>query len=197
MKQFMVVDIDSCWGCKTCTLACKMHDSIPVGELSPISIIRIENEDDVKEATCDFIPVICQHCHEPECLKVCPIGAIHINDESLVLIDRNLCIGCGKCEKACPFGAIATRKDDRGRKFAYKCDLCMERRSLGGKTYCEQHCPGEVFHCLSEDNVKEFIKTRKYSFSVGQVIYVSDMLSNLGSFEDRKNRTFIFGEYLL
>ena len=181
MQMFMVIDVDSCWGCKSCTVSCKNARGLLPGEDACLSIFRIENLDDRDDAVCDFVPVMCQQCSEPECLVGCPKSAISRNSDGLVVIDSALCIGCGKCARQCPYGAISVKKRAEGGKLAYKCDLCAERRALGGMTACEQHCPGKVFSCVDEKTAREIASKRRYSFGVGHVIYVSDILSNLGS----------------
>jgi tetrathionate reductase subunit B len=175
----MVIDIDRCWGCKSCTVSCKMGNSIPVGEPSCISVFRLEQMKG-SEVKCDFLPVMCLECENPQCLAACPKKAISKNDEGIAVVDRSLCIGCSKCVQACPYGGIATRKDESGKAFAYKCDLCIDRRSRGGKTFCEQHCPGQVFSCLEESEAMKLIESKKHSFNVGSVYYVSNVLADLG-----------------
>lgn len=177
-QLYMLINIDRCWGCKSCTVACKQNRGLPPGELSPISIARIETQGE-EGAACDFIPVACQHCADPACLAVCPMQAIFVDEEGLVRIRPERCIGCGKCAGACPYGAISIRKKEKGRE-AYKCDLCVQRRADGGKTACEQHCPGGVFRCTGEEEAEAFRKTMKYTYSVGHVIYGSNILSELG-----------------
>ena len=180
MKRYMIVDVDRCWGCKSCTVACKMMSGIPVGCASRVSVFRIETLGADGEARCDFIPVFCQHCEEPQCVANCPRNALYINEEGLVLLDSSLCIGCGKCERVCPYGAITFYKNEEGRKVFSKCDTCIDRRSRGGKTFCEQHCPGQVFSCVDEAEADSLVHLRRYHFSVGHVVYVSDVLENLG-----------------
>lgn len=179
-KTVMIVDIDSCYGCKSCTLACKMNKKIPVGLPSCISVFRIETQNSEGNVTCDFIPVMCQHCENPDCIKECKLNAIVKNEEGLITIDNDLCVGCGRCVKVCSYGAISICETSAKKKKAYKCDLCFSRRKLGGKTICEQHCPGEVFSCLNENEAKKIIDSKKYKYSVGQVVYVSDILCSLG-----------------
>ncbi|MCF0238196.1 MAG: hypothetical protein HUK24_06310, partial [Sphaerochaetaceae bacterium] len=81
----MIVDIDRCWGCKSCQVSCKSENLIPPGFDSNISVFRIETQDKGR-AACDFIPVMCQQCNDPTCLKVCPVGAISRNSEDLIVV---------------------------------------------------------------------------------------------------------------
>jgi tetrathionate reductase subunit B len=123
-----------------------------------VQVFRIENEQD-GQTRCDFVPVFCQHCDEPECLAACPYGAITRDGEGLIQIEKNLCCSCGACVNACPFGAIFIQAGEEG-SFAQKCDLCPERRGRGFLTSCEQHCLGQAFTSCNEEQKNTLTKGR-------------------------------------
>ena len=52
-----------------------------------------------------FVPKLCNHCKEPNCVQVCPVGATYVTREGVVLVDEKHCVGCGYCIQACPYGA--------------------------------------------------------------------------------------------
>ncbi len=78
------------------------------------------------------LPRVCNQCENAYCMTVCPVEAIHRNDEGIVCIDPSLCIGCGTCVRYCPIGMVFL--DPETRK-AYKCELCQ------GDPLCVAACP--------------------------------------------------------
>ena len=78
-------------------------------------------------------PIICIHCENPSCMKVCPISAISKdNATGAVIIDEGMCTGCRICIESCFYQAI---KFDDEKKKAFKCDLCQ------GNPECVRYCP--------------------------------------------------------
>ena len=92
----------------------------------------------VMEESPDYIPIYCHHCARPPCRDACPVEAISRNDQGIVLIDEDLCIGCRDCVEACPFGAM---QFENGHEVAVKCDLCIERLDDGKTPACLSICP--------------------------------------------------------
>jgi len=125
--SFVLPNPDTCTGCRLCEVICSFNKScncdpfigrIGVGKYE---INSIEN------------PVVCRQCEEPECVQVCPVGAL-VKDPftGVVEYDQGKCIKCGLCTKACPWGSIWKNKRDG---FILKCDLC------GGDPECVKYCP--------------------------------------------------------
>ncbi len=138
----MVVDLNRCVGCHTCTAACKQTNATPPG-VQWRSVIDIEQGSypDVERL---FMVVGCQHCAEPPCVPVCPSGATAQRADGLVTMDYETCIGCGYCAVACPYQArtIVAEKEyfygeptalenatyhDERLGVATKCTFCVER----------------------------------------------------------------------
>lgn len=92
----------------------------------------------VIEQFVDFIPVYCHHCAKAPCKQACPVDAISRNEQGIVLIDGELCIGCRDCIEACPFGAM---QFEDNREIAIKCDLCIQRLAENKKPACMSVCP--------------------------------------------------------
>ena len=131
----------NCTGCRTCELICSLTHAGAVN--STKSRIRVLKRDRFGFA----YPVVCIQCADPECAKVCPVGALTIST-GVVVVDREICIGCGKCEAACPIGAIAVDPD---LGAATKCDLC------GGSPRCVEWCPRGILRlCDHRDSVPDF-----------------------------------------
>jgi formate dehydrogenase iron-sulfur subunit len=83
---------------------------------------------------------VCKHCTHAACLDVCPTGALFRTEFGTVVVQPDVCNGCGYCVPACPYGVIDIRKDD-GR--AFKCTLCYDRLKEGQTPACAQACPTE------------------------------------------------------
>ncbi len=81
---------------------------------------------------------VCKHCTHAACLDVCPTGSLFRTEFGTVVVQEDICNGCGYCIPACPFGVIDQRKGD-GR--AWKCTLCYDRLHVGMTPACAQACP--------------------------------------------------------
>jgi Fe-S-cluster-containing dehydrogenase component len=83
------------------------------------------------------------------------VEAISRNEQGIVFIDNNLCIGCRECVAACPFGAM---QFDEDRETAIKCDLCLEKLKNGGVPACSMVCPTQCIHWNNNRDVFEDIE---------------------------------------
>ncbi|WP_310961725.1 4Fe-4S dicluster domain-containing protein [Nocardioides terrisoli] len=81
---------------------------------------------------------VCKHCTEAACLDVCPTGSLFRTEFGTVVVQEDICNGCGYCVSACPYGVIDQRPDD-GRMW--KCTLCYDRLSVGQEPACAKACP--------------------------------------------------------
>jgi formate dehydrogenase iron-sulfur subunit len=81
---------------------------------------------------------VCKHCTHAACLDVCPTGALFRTEFGTVVVQEDVCNGCGYCVPACPYGVIDQRKDD-GR--VWKCTLCYDRLGVGQEPACAKACP--------------------------------------------------------
>jgi formate dehydrogenase iron-sulfur subunit len=81
---------------------------------------------------------VCKHCTDAACLEVCPTGALFRTEFGTVVVQQDICNGCGYCVSACPFGVIDRREDD-GR--AFKCTLCYDRLKGDLEPACAHACP--------------------------------------------------------
>jgi formate dehydrogenase iron-sulfur subunit len=81
---------------------------------------------------------VCKHCTSAACLEVCPTGALFRTEFGTVVVQQDICNGCGYCVPACPFGVIERREED-GRVF--KCTLCYDRLKDGMEPACAHACP--------------------------------------------------------
>jgi formate dehydrogenase iron-sulfur subunit len=81
---------------------------------------------------------VCKHCTSAACLEVCPTGSLFRTEFSTVVVQADICNGCGYCVTACPFGVIDRRESDG---LAWKCTLCYDRLKDGQQPACAQACP--------------------------------------------------------
>jgi molybdopterin-containing oxidoreductase family iron-sulfur binding subunit len=103
-KYAMVIDLKKCLGCKTCTIACNIENSVLTTRTWNIVLDTIQGRyPDFKRR---FLPRPCMHCENHPCVKVCPTGASYENMKGgIVLVDQRKCIGCRTCMSACPYEA--------------------------------------------------------------------------------------------
>jgi carbon-monoxide dehydrogenase iron sulfur subunit len=150
-KGHISIDVDKCVACRTCELQCAVAHSKSKELLAAIKEkpkpqrrVRIEAIGDLP------VPLICRHCDAAPCVTVCPTGALEkLGLDGPVAITRNLCVGCGSCTIACPYG-IPRRGIDG--KAIIKCDLCIERLKKGEIPACAKGCPtGSIKFIPSEE----------------------------------------------
>ncbi|MFB9838674.1 4Fe-4S dicluster domain-containing protein [Actinoallomurus acaciae] len=158
-------DTSVCIGCKACEVACKEWNAIPedglkltgmsydnTGSLSADTwrhVAFIEQRRPVEAPTAAgpgdelrwlMASDVCKHCTQAGCLDVCPTGALFRTEYGTVVVQEDVCNGCGYCIPACPYGVIDQRRDD-GR--AWKCTLCYDRIGDGLTPACAKACPTE------------------------------------------------------
>jgi formate dehydrogenase iron-sulfur subunit len=95
---------------------------------------------------------VCKHCTHAACLDVCPTGALFRTEFDTVVVQPDVCNGCGYCVPACPYGVIDQRKED-GRVF--KCTLCYDRLKDDKTPACAQACPTESIQFGEVDELRE------------------------------------------
>jgi formate dehydrogenase iron-sulfur subunit len=95
---------------------------------------------------------VCKHCTHAACLDVCPTGALFRTEFSTVVVQQDICNGCGYCVSACPYGVIDRRPHD-GR--AQKCTLCYDRLHDGMEPACAQACPTQSIQFGKLDELRE------------------------------------------
>jgi formate dehydrogenase iron-sulfur subunit len=100
---------------------------------------------------------VCKHCTHAACLDVCPTGSLFRTEYGTVVVQPDICNGCGYCVPACPYGVIDLRKED-GR--AFKCTLCYDRLKVGDTPACAQACPTESIQFGDVDELRERAATR-------------------------------------
>jgi formate dehydrogenase iron-sulfur subunit len=95
---------------------------------------------------------VCKHCTHAACLDVCPTGALVRTEFGTVVVQQDVCNGCGYCVSACPYGVIDQREDD-GRVF--KCTMCYDRLGAGLEPACAKACPTNSIQFGDLDDLRE------------------------------------------
>lgn len=148
----MLIDVRRCIGCHGCSVACKAEFDVPLGfTRSWVEYVEKGTHDDVSRS---FLPRLCNHCTEPQCVDVCPTGATWKRDEDgIVVIDEDICIGCKYCIQACPYDV---RFINPVTGTADKCDFCLHRVSQGVAPACVEACIGDarIFGDLNDPESK-------------------------------------------
>ena len=175
-----IIDIDRCTGCGACVDACRKRnlDGIPLPQ-KPIprphpAGLRINDWSDRRDETSRltpynwlfiqscvisvngkerrvYLPRRCLHCLNPQCVTLCPTGALRQSPEGATYIDRDFCLGDGPCDRACPWNIpqrqsgvgpyLRVAPEYVGSGLAFKCDYCTELLQLGKKPACVDACP--------------------------------------------------------
>ncbi len=99
----MVIDLEKCVGCDSCTVACKSENRTPPGVT--YNVVMEEEHGEFPNTTRTNVPRPCMQCENPSCVQVCPVSATYKMENGIVNIDYDRCIGCRYCMIACPYGA--------------------------------------------------------------------------------------------
>jgi len=154
-----IVNTEACIGCGKCVAACRLENAVPpeyyrtwierytiltdgaVQVDSPAGGGRgfapLAHAPGAVRASF-FVPKLCNHCREPNCVQVCPVGATYVSSDGFVLVDEKHCVGCSYCVQACPYGA---RYIHPVTKTADKCTWCFHRVRKGLEPACVLVCP--------------------------------------------------------
>ncbi len=185
----MVVDTKRCIGCHTCAMMCKQENNIP----NDIWWNRVLTEGGLEMDTPsgnypdlqkEYYTLSCQHCENPACVKVCPVGATYKDPETgVVRQDYDKCIGCRMCMAACPYTGVRSFNWEEPKYYldfavgdvdvpkhqkhvVEKCTLCWHRVAKGLEPACIEVCPGRArfFGDFSdpESEVSKLIREREY-----------------------------------
>lgn len=146
----MLIRQDRCIDCERCLMACARTNNVP--EYGYRTNILQRNAPEAIGQKREFIPVLCNHCNNPPCVRACPTSATYKDEETgIVRMRPERCIGCKTCMLACPYNARYLR----GR-IVDKCDFCYEARLSKGMelTACAEACPADVriFGSMSDKN---------------------------------------------
>lgn len=180
MTQYgFVINIKDCYGCKTCSVACKSeHQTAEVVTWRKVREFREDSPNQI-----DFISMSCNHCDDPQCLKVCPVSAYTKRDDGIVIQDHDKCLGCRSCVMACPYSAP---QYDPVEKKVSKCDMCYERIDQGLLPRCVEACPASII---------KFGEINELRAEYGDDIEIVEKLYNLPSHKISKPNVVIIAAH--
>ncbi|MEU7914027.1 4Fe-4S dicluster domain-containing protein [Microbispora bryophytorum] len=161
-------DTTVCIGCKACEVACKEWNDVP-DDGFVFRATSYDNTGALGASTWRHVAFVeqdgrwlmssdvCKHCTNAACLDVCPTGALFRTEFDTVVVQADVCNGCGYCVPACPYGVIDRREDD-GR--AWKCTLCYDRLRGGMEPACAKACPTKSIQFGPLDELRERAQER-------------------------------------
>jgi len=195
-------DTTLCIGCKACEVACKEWNHLPedgytytansydnTGELSGYTWRHVAFVEQFEHAGSNgkagkgrwlMESDVCKHCTHAGCLDVCPTGAIIRTEFGTVVIQDDVCNGCGYCVVACPFGVIS-EKTHEGTMG--KCTLCYDRLKVGETPACAKACPTESIQFGAVDELRERAEQRLQKVQQrfeGAQLYLNDCNDGVG-----------------
>ena len=132
----IVVDLDRCIGCHGCEIACKNENEVELGSFWN-KVVQVGPFGDYPHLHQYFLPVMCQQCDDSPCTHVCPTGASYRDENNVVLVDKEKCIGCKYCMMACPYGV---RSWSPSEHVVEKCTLCEQKIAQGELPQCVAQC---------------------------------------------------------
>jgi formate dehydrogenase iron-sulfur subunit len=203
-RKGFFTDTSVCIGCKACEVACKEWNAIPEDGLNLLGssydntgalgastwrhVAFIEGHSPVETgdgAAGDLRWLmssdVCKHCTHAACLDVCPTGSLFRTEFGTVVVQEDICNGCGYCIPACPYGVIDQRKDD-GR--AWKCTMCYDRIGDGLMPACATACPTESIQYGDLDELRlrasERVATLQASGETSAQLYGDDPGDGVG-----------------
>ena len=168
MTQYAILtDLNRCVGCLGCSVACKVVNGVEIGSFWN-KVLRIGPFPDSEGAQFPdvytyFLPVTCQHCENPACVKVCPTGASQKLADGTVQIDKEKCIGCQFCAMACPYGVRYLNETER---VVEKCTLCEQKIAQGELPQCVAQCGARARYFGDlEQGIDSFVGAGKVSIA--------------------------------
>lgn len=189
MHYGFAIDLQRCIGCHSCAVQCHMENNIPNGIWWNRILTKGGSHMDTPSGTfpdvaMSFIPVMCQHCENPACVKVCPVGATYKDAETgVVRQDYDKCIGCRMCMSACPYNGVrsfnwdepkytidfpigSTDVPSHQKHVVEKCTMCWQRLAADKKPACVELCPARARYWGDlddpESDVSKAIAGRNY-----------------------------------
>ncbi|MBQ9000702.1 MAG: 4Fe-4S dicluster domain-containing protein [Eggerthellaceae bacterium] len=152
----MAIDQRRCIGCHSCSVACRTWNDLPM-DIVYNPVVGGVAEGTWPNVHRNYLPTLCMHCKNPECVPCCPTGASQQDDDGVVWVDYKKCMGCKVCVNACPYGMRDTSHTVRRfDEYVRKCTFCKERREMepGKDPYCVQTChqKARVFGDIDDPN---------------------------------------------
>ena len=185
----MVIDTRRCIGCHTCAVGCKSENNLPDGIWWNRTVTNGGDQMDTPKGIfpdlqMEFMTLSCQHCEDPACTKVCPVGATYKDEATgIVMQDYDKCIGCRYCMVACPYTGVRQFNWEEPqyatgfpvgspdavphqKNVVEKCIFCAPRVAKGELPFCVEVCPARARHFGDlndpKSDVSELLRQRSH-----------------------------------
>lgn len=179
IDRMILVVLDCCVGCHACEIACRQEQGLFYETGSKwCRVMTVKPRRVQSELHLDYFPTMCVQCEDPLCLRSCPVKAIVIREDGIVVVDGEKCNGCKLCIATCPLGAMSFNEVT---KVVGKCNFCLERLEYGIEPSCVQHCLGGALRYVTPEDLNKITKG-KHTAYFGKVCYASSQWK-LVSFE--------------
>lgn len=175
-QRGFLFDPNRCLGCRACIMACAAGKELPPG----ICLRHVEMQEFRKGAQVAqfFLSTSCNHCINPECLRLCPQQAFYKRRDGIVLHSLSKCDGCGTCTRSCPFEAPVVNP---ATGKVVKCDFCYDRLDEGDSPLCVAACPVQALrqidighlNSLTVDAVQRLYGVMKIRITRPSIRYIS------------------------
>ncbi|MDP2662764.1 MAG: 4Fe-4S dicluster domain-containing protein [Dehalococcoidia bacterium] len=132
----MLIDLRRCIGCNACAVACKAENAVPLGAWR--GWVKVVEKGDFPHVSRSFLPIVCNNCDNPICVRNCPTQATYARKDGVVMVDPHRCIACKYCIASCPYDV---RYYNPFKKIVQKCMWCNHRVDVGLLPACVQTCP--------------------------------------------------------
>lgn len=160
MSKAILYDATMCVGCKQCESACAEKNHLPYDDKIAAESVQSEHKYTTVLAVGDkYMRRLCQHCEEPACASVCPVGAFRKTADGPVVYDVHKCIGCRYCMVSCAFAVPKYEWGSLNPKVR-KCIMCPDNVAAGQPTACASACPTGATKCGEREELLQEAKER-------------------------------------
>ncbi|MFH1176469.1 MAG: 4Fe-4S dicluster domain-containing protein [Acidobacteriota bacterium] len=154
MRYAMMIELDKCIGCQACVTSCKERWDSGPGAARDWVMTFTHGSREAGDLSVTFYPGLCNHCDDHPCTADCPTRATYLNQQGIVVVDPDVCIGCGNCIPQCPYGA---RHADPQKGIVEKCNFCAPYVARGEAPACVATCLAECRHFGNLDDRRSAI----------------------------------------
>jgi carbon-monoxide dehydrogenase iron sulfur subunit len=165
-NKFIYADPSKCLGCKSCEMACALAHAGCDLETAVAKQMQLKPRNIVVQVGATVVPIQCRQCEDAPCAHVCPVGAL-CQEDGLVKLNRENCVGCKVCAMVCPFGSIVmatetiqkTEGTRTNKARALKCDLCFSRHEKVTEEACAcvQACPTQALALIDYESYRQMV----------------------------------------
>ena len=153
MKAFFI-DMTKCSGCKACSITCKDKNNVECGH--NLRNVKMTEMGKFPKVMVKYCSTSCHNCLNAPCVKNCPTGAMNRDNEfGVVVVNKDVCVGCGTCAKSCPFKVPYV---DPEQKKSMKCDFCIDLLRKGENPACVDVCNARALKLIDTEDIKSMFK---------------------------------------